>query len=116
MHQQWVTGLRQRVDEADDVARIVCRAVMYGPDQPYRHTSAGVLESALSLTVEDARAHYEKMWQSSDVRVIAGGSMSTSRLESLAEAHLGDWLSREDGPRLMELGSSAHPVRAKARY
>ena len=94
----WHNQLRRRVDNPRSVARVVRRAVVYGPDTPYGHSPNGDLDSAKSISRDDVEQFYARAWRPDRAHLIVAGDIDRARLDALLAKHLGSWTNPKQAP------------------
>ena len=78
---QTVEGLKQAYKRPGPVANIVFSKVLYGQDDPTARFGSGTLESVEALTLDDMKAHYERVFSPSIARIVAVSDLSESEIE-----------------------------------
>lgn len=87
----WYGSLEKRADSPEAVASVVRQAVLYGPDTPYGHPIGGHLDTAKAISLDDAKAFYERVWRPDRARLVVAGDITRAELEDLVGRGLGDW-------------------------
>lgn len=94
----WLSGLKQRADEAGQVARLVGTRVFFGDDHPYAHPPRGYESTIEGLTLADVKAFYTTHWIPNNATLIVVGKVERDRLESMLEARFAGWAAAENPP------------------
>jgi predicted Zn-dependent peptidase len=91
VHELWTAALQRRADDAGQVARLVTRAVMYGADTPYGHPTAGNIDTAKTITLDDVKRFYAQGWRPDAALLIAAGDITKPEVDRLVASRLGAW-------------------------
>ena len=91
VHDIVVNELTERQSEPDEVANVVARTVLYGPDHPYGHPVEGTLASAQKWSLAEIRRFYAEAWRPDRAVLVAVGDVSRDEITSLVEGSLGSW-------------------------
>ncbi len=102
----WQNQLKRRADSPGSVARVVGRALMYGADTPYGHPVGGLLDTAKSMKVEEARAFYKEHWRPDRAMLVVAGAITRSELDALLDKNLSSWSKPAAAP-LAPVGTPA---------
>ncbi|MCC6524235.1 MAG: insulinase family protein [Polyangiaceae bacterium] len=95
---EWLNDLAMRDDDADAVARVVTRAVLYGPDTGYGAPADGRVDSARGIVLDDVRAFYASHWLPGNAVLAVAGDVTRSELEAVVEHALGTWKAAPTAP------------------
>jgi zinc protease len=87
----WHNRLLRRADSPGAVARVVRRAVVYGPGTPYGHSPGGQLASAKSITLAEVKAFYKSRWRPDQAHLVVAGAITRNELDALIAKHLSTW-------------------------
>ncbi len=66
-------------------------ALIYGAEHPYGHPPTGSVDSVKTLTLDQAKAFFERTMSPKHSALLAAGSLSVDEVKALAEKHLGAW-------------------------
>jgi predicted Zn-dependent peptidase len=91
MKDLWVDELLERDKDPDATARVVSRAVLFGPEHPYGHPADGWPKSARSVTIGDVRGFYAKAWRPDRATLVCAGDVTRDELTPMIDAALGTW-------------------------
>ncbi|HMP77796.1 MAG TPA: pitrilysin family protein [Kiritimatiellia bacterium] len=83
-----LAGLRRQREQPMFVAQEALRELLF-PDHPYRFTASGRPETVERLTADDARAHYARLANRSNVVLAIFGDITRDRAVALAERYFG---------------------------
>lgn len=86
-------------------------ALIYGPDHPYGHPPTGSVDSVKTLTLDQAKAFFERMMSPKNSALLAAGSLSVDEVKALAEKHFGAWA--RDVPELPKVPAAEAKKREK---
>lgn len=65
--------------------------LVYGEDHPFGHPPSGAVETVKTLTLEDVKAHHQKVLGPNTSALIASGDITLDEAVALAKKHFGDW-------------------------
>ncbi len=110
-----LSDIAQRVDDADDFVRDVASALYY-EGHPYRLRPGGVTSSVSQITIEQLRAHHERIFQTSNLLLVVVGDVDRDGLAPMVAATLGT-LPRGEGaaPRPAAVWHEASGLRTAER-
>jgi predicted Zn-dependent peptidase len=91
MKDLWENELSERQKDPDATARVVYRAVLFGPDNPYGHPWDGTLDSAKGMQVDDVRRFYQSAWRADRATLVCVGDITEKELTPLAASAFGSW-------------------------
>jgi len=91
VHALWLNQLRKRADHPQAVSRVLSRAVLYGPDTPYGHPTAGQLEIAAGMELDAIRAFYERHWRPDQALLVVAGAIDKPGLDRLIARAWSSW-------------------------
>jgi zinc protease len=109
----WLNQLRKRADHPQAVSRVLSRAVVYGPDTPYGHPTAGQLDSAESTKLSDVQAFYQQHWRPDQALLVAAGAITKAELDGLIDRSWSDWKKPATPPAPPAAPSKPRPVLPK---
>lgn len=89
----WATELLQREKDPDATARVVYRAVLFGPDHPYGHPWDGTPSSAKAITLADVKRAYGLGWRPDRATLVCAGDVTQPELAAAVESSLGSWVA-----------------------
>ena len=87
----WQNELLERQKDPDATARVVYRAVLFGPEHPYGHAWDGTLQSAKAVTLDDVKKYYATEWRPDRATLVCVGDVTQSELVTLARSGFGTW-------------------------
>ncbi len=90
-HDLWLDALKERASDPEDVAHVVERVVLFGPDSPYGHPVDGTLESARRVSLDDAKSFYRSAWRPDRAVLVAVGDVTREELAPLLTGAFGGW-------------------------
>jgi predicted Zn-dependent peptidase len=91
MKDLWLNELSERQKDPDATARVVYRAVLFGPDSPYGHPWDGTVDSARGIGVDDAKRFYASAWRADRATLVCVGDLTQKELGPIAESAFGSW-------------------------
>jgi len=91
VHTLHVQGLIQAQDQPGTVATNVALRTYFGDAHPYSRPSGGTPETAGSISVADARAHYERLFRPDGAVILSAGDLTAKDAKKKLNAALGDW-------------------------
>jgi zinc protease len=91
MKDLWLNELTARQKDPDATARVVYRAVLFGPDNPYGHPWDGTLASARKVELDDVRRFYAAAWRPDRATLVCVGDLTQKDLAPIAESAFGGW-------------------------
>jgi zinc protease len=91
MKDLWQNELSERQKDPDATARVVYRAVLFGPDNPYGHPWDGTLGSAKGILDDDVRRFYRSAWRPDRATLVCVGDVTEKDLTPVAEKAFGGW-------------------------
>jgi predicted Zn-dependent peptidase len=91
MKDLWLNELDQRKKDPDATARVVYRAVLFGPDAPYGHPWDGTTESARTVQLDDVKRFYASTWRPDRATLVCVGDVTPSDLSPVVQGALGSW-------------------------
>ncbi|MGH7440395.1 MAG: M16 family metallopeptidase [Polyangiaceae bacterium] len=91
MKDLWLNELDQRKKDPDATARVVYRAVLFGPDSPYGHPWDGTTDSARAVQLEDVKRFYATAWRPDRATLVCVGDVTPADLSPLVQSALGSW-------------------------
>ncbi|HEY2735143.1 MAG TPA: pitrilysin family protein, partial [Polyangiales bacterium] len=106
------TSLALRRDRPREVASIVLNGALFGPDTPYGHPIAGVLDEFSQLGASDARAFYRQHWTPASMTLVVAGDVDAHRLQGALQNALGAWRPNRFVLPLTAAGLSPPPAAA----
>jgi len=89
----WTTELLQREKDPDATARVVYRAVLFGPDHPYGHPWDGTPSSAKAITLTDVKRAYALGWRPDRATLVCAGDVTQPEMAAAVESSLGSWVA-----------------------
>ena len=89
VHDIVVNELTERQSDPDEVAKVVQRAVLYGPDHPYGHPVEGTLASAKTWSLGAAKSFHATAWRPDRAILVAVGDVTRAELTALIESPAG---------------------------
>jgi zinc protease len=93
-----LTRIIQRKDNPDDVADFIFHYKLYGKDNPYSNLYLGNEASAGSISVDDVRSYYKKMFTPGNSALIVAGDTTEEELRLLLKNYADNGNSGEAEP------------------
>jgi zinc protease len=93
VHELEMNDLVERAAEPEEVARVVTRAVLFGPDHPYGHPVDGTVATATTLGLGDVTAFYKSAFRPDRATLAVVGDTTKAEMTALLEKDLGAWKS-----------------------
>ncbi|MBZ0267060.1 insulinase family protein [bacterium] len=90
--------IRSRADNAEDVAQIVGRAMLFEASDPRSRPYEGTEETVSGLTLDDARGAAEGLFRPEDARFVFAGDFEVAELRDLLEDRFRKWKARGSLP------------------
>jgi zinc protease len=87
----WHNELLQREKDPDATARVVYRAVLFGPEHPYGHAWDGTPKTAGAVTLDDLKRFYAGAWRPDRATLVCAGDVTPGELAALMAGSLGTW-------------------------
>jgi predicted Zn-dependent peptidase len=94
----WSTELLQREKDPDATARVVYRAVLFGPDHPYGHPWDGTPTSAKAVTLGDVKRIYALGWRPDRATLVCAGDITKAEFTAAVESSFGSWVAPKASP------------------
>jgi zinc protease len=88
-----LTDLAALLDHADDIASIVLKKLIYGPNHPYGRPIQGTISSVKSITRDDVVSFYQKSFVPGNAVLIVVGDVRVDAIQAELEARFGRWAS-----------------------
>lgn len=86
-----LTALRQRRDDANQIAGEVYPKIIYGENHPYGRSSFGTEDSLKAVTQTDARRYYETFYRPNNSTLIVVGDVTSATLLPKLEKAFAKW-------------------------
>jgi zinc protease len=83
--------LKDRADNAEQIAEDVLPRLLYHPDHPYARARLGTIESIKSITREDSVDFYTSHYVPGNASLIVVGDVRTDKIAAALEARFGRW-------------------------
>ena len=87
---QTIEGLKQAKKRPGPVANTIFAKVLYGRDDPTAEFGSGTLDTVEAITLDDMKAHYERVFSPTIARIVAVSDLSEAEMEA-ALAPLESW-------------------------
>jgi len=87
----WANELLTREKDPDATARVVYRAVLFGPDHPYGHPWDGSPASAKAIQLDDVKRAYGAAFRPDRATMVCAGDVTRQELASTLESAFGGW-------------------------
>jgi predicted Zn-dependent peptidase len=87
----WLNELAERQKDPDATARVVYRAVLFGPDNPYGHAWDGTVGSARSIQIDEVKRFYAAAWRPDRATLVCVGDLTDKDLTPIAASAFGSW-------------------------
>ncbi len=94
----WYTELLQREKDPDATARVVYRAVLFGPDHPYGHPWDGTPTSAKAITLNDVKRAYSVGWRPDRATLVCVGDVSKPEISTAVDTSFASWVAPATPP------------------
>jgi len=91
LHDISVNELTERQSDPDEVAKVVERAALFGPDHPYGHPVEGTLASAKKWSLPSIQRFYKTAWRPDRAVLVAVGDVTRAELTTLVDGDLASW-------------------------
>jgi len=105
--------IRSRADNAEDVAQIVGRAMLFAPSDPRSRPYEGTEETVSGLTLEDVRGGAEGLFRPDGAQFVFAGDFEVDHLRDLLEKRFRKWKghgSLPEAPAMEPRGSGGRFV------
>jgi zinc protease len=88
----WKNDLKKRASDADDVARVVAPAALFGSDAPYGHPSDGRTATAAKINLATVKAFYASAWRPDQATLVIAGAITKDEvLAAIDDGALKGW-------------------------
>lgn len=88
----WKNDLKKRASDADDVARVVAPAALFGPDTPYGRPADGRMATAEKINLATVKAFYASAWRPDQATLVVAGDITKDQvLKAIAAGALKTW-------------------------
>jgi zinc protease len=94
----WYNELLQREKDPDATARVVYRAVLFGPDHPYGHPWDGTPTSAKAITLNDVKRAYSVGWRPDRAILVCAGDITQTEISAAVETSFASWVAPATPP------------------
>jgi zinc protease len=91
VHELEQNDLVERAADAEEVERVVTRAVLFGPEHPYGHPVDGTMTSSKAIGLEDLTRLYHSAFRPDRAVLAVVGDTTKGELAALLDANLGSW-------------------------
>jgi zinc protease len=91
VHELEQNDLVERAADAEEVERVVTRAVLFGADHPYGHPVDGTVTSSKAIGLEDLGRHYRSAFRPDRAVLAVVGDTTKGELAALVDTNLGAW-------------------------
>jgi zinc protease len=88
---RWLARLKDRADNAEQIAEDVLPRLLYHPDHPYARARLGTLESVTAITREDIVEFYGRHYVPGNASVVVVGDVRSESIAAALEARFGRW-------------------------
>ncbi len=105
LKEKTIADLTRRRGSPQGLAPEYLPALIYGTDHPYGHPITGTLETVRTLTLDDAKTQYGRLFAPRHAALIAVGDVKLDEVKALAEKTFGSWKNK---------GADLAPVPARA--
>lgn len=96
----WKNDLKKRASDADDVARVVAPAALFGSDAPYGHPADGRTATAAKISLAAVKAFYASAWRPDQATLVVAGDITKDEiLAALADGGLQAWKAPKTSKR-----------------
>jgi zinc protease len=88
----WKNDLKKRASGADDVARVVAPASLFGSDSPYGHPTDGRTATAAKIDLATVKSFYGSAWRPDQATLVIAGDITKDEvLAAIADGALKGW-------------------------
>jgi predicted Zn-dependent peptidase len=88
----WKNNLKKRASDADEVARVVAPATLFGSDAPYGHPADGRTATAGKITLARVKSFYSSAWRPDQATLVVAGDINKDEvLAAIADGALKGW-------------------------
>jgi predicted Zn-dependent peptidase len=88
----WKNDLKKRASDADDVARVVAPATLFGSDAPYGHPPDGRTATAAKINLATVKSFYSSAWRPDQATLVVAGDITKDEvLAAVADGALQGW-------------------------
>jgi len=88
----WKNDLKKRASDADDVARVVAPAALFGSDTPYGHPADGRTATAEKINLDTVKAFYASAWRPDQATLVVAGDITKDEvLKAISDGALKAW-------------------------
>jgi zinc protease len=94
----WYNELLEREKDPDATARVVYRAVLFGPDHPYGHPWDGTPTSAKAITLSDVKRAYAVGWRPDRATLVCAGDITQPEIAAAVDTSFGSWVAPAGSP------------------
>ncbi len=94
----WSNELLEREKDPDATARVVYRAVLFGPDHPYGHPWDGTPASAKAITLGDVKRAYGLAWRPDRATLVCAGDVTKAEIAAAVDSSFGSWVAPRTAP------------------
>lgn len=88
----WKNDLKKRASDADDVARVVAPAALFGSDTPYGHPADGRTATAAKINLATVKAFHASAWRPDQATLVIAGDITKDEvLKAIDDGALKGW-------------------------
>ncbi len=92
---QRVARLEARLDQPQEIARLVFRRLLYGLDHPYGRPDQGTVKSVQGLTRDDVVDFHKRVFLPNNAALVVVGDTTPDAIQNVLESALKGWKSAE---------------------
>ena len=108
----WKNDLKKRSSDADEVARVVAPATLFGSDAPYGHPADGRTATAAKINLATVKSFYSSAWRPDQATLVVAGDISKDEvLAAIADGALQGWKAPKT-PKLEPVVPATPPARS----
>ena len=90
----WKNDLKKRASDADEVARVVAPAALFGSDSPYGHPADGRTATAAKIDLATVKSFYSSAWRPDQATLVVAGDVTKDEvLAAIGDGALAAWKS-----------------------
>lgn len=88
----WKNDLKKRASDADEVARVVAPAALFGSDTPYGHPVDGRTATAEKISLATVKSFYTSAWRPDQATLVVAGDITKDEvLKAIDQGALKAW-------------------------
>ena len=96
----WKNDLKKRASDADEVARVVAPAALFGSDTPYGQPVDGRTATAAKIALATVKSFYSSAWRPDQATLVVAGDITKEEvLAAIADGALSSWKAPKTAKR-----------------